>query len=260
MENKIDSIFKNFGLSPQETKIYVSLLQLEKPSVAEISRKSGLPRVNIYFYLDNLKEKGLVKETAEGKIKRFVPTKPKEVAEKFQRWTTDMFSIVPELESARTVDDETPVISVRNFALAHYEHYNELASLPEGGEFRVIQSKKSADLDFQSFKKDELQTLMKRMVERKIMTRAIFTDDFLKTAHEQMNTETYKVFKQRLWQIRSVNPESFDFEEMMIHNDKVTFLLTDIGIMVQIQHKRIARAMTSMFDALWLTGRIEKFK
>lgn len=259
-DKRTTKFLSRFGLSQQEIDLYTATLALGTPTAGEISRNTGLQRTLVYFHLNELIKKHFVVELKKGKIKRFQAVAPKEVAERFQRWTTDVFSIVPELESLQTIDEETPRISVHDFATMHYEHYNELASMPEGSEFRVIQSKKSADLDFKSFKEGEFKQIMQRMVERNIMTRAIFTDDFIDSAHEQIGNDVYAIFKQRNWQLRAVNPDRFDFEEMMIHQDKVTFLLTDVGIIVRIQHKRIARAMTAMFDALWLTGHPRTFK
>lgn len=251
---------QRFGLTEQEIAIYIAILALKTPTATEIASKTGIQRSNVYFYIDELVQKKMVQELHSGKVKKFRATPPKELAERYQRWTTDVFSIVPELESLSAIDEETPVISVHSFATAHYDHFVELASMPEGSEFRVIQSRVSAEKDFAAFKPGEWKGIVQRMVDRKIMTRAIFTDDFVDTAHENMDSETYALFKKRNWQVRAVNPDQFDFEEMMIHQDKVTFLLTDVGLMVQIQHKRVARAMTAMFDALWLTGHVRSFE
>lgn len=260
MEQKIIKNLSRFGLTEPEIQIYTAILRLEKPTVSQIAKKTGRQRTVIYFHLEDLVKKNIVTEIKEGKVKRFSPIPPKDLAARFQRWTTDFTSLVPNLEALSKIDEEKPLVTIREFKTSHYEHYNELASMPEGSEFRVIQSKKSADPDFQSFSDEEWGTIVNRFVDRKIVTRAIFTDDLINTAGEQMNKENYEIFKQRLWQIRAVNPERFDFEEMFIHQDKVSFFLTDVGLILQIQHKRIARALTSIFDALWLTGKPRKFE
>ena len=64
----------------------------------------------------------------------------------------------------------------------------------------------------------------------------------------------YALFKKRIWHIRVPREDYFEVEEMMIHGNVTTFLLTDIGILVRIEHPRIAKAMTALFDALWMTG------
>lgn len=259
MPSNITNILSRFGFSEIAVSIYTAVLSLDKPTATEISRKMNLQRTLVYFHIKELIQKDIIREVGKDKIKRFRATPPKELAERFQRWTTDVYSIVPDLEAMANIDEQTPVVTVHDFESFHYEHYNELASMPVKSEFRVIQSQKSAKPDFQAFKPGEWEKLMKRMIERKIMTRAIFTQDMIQTAKKYMDEETYALFKKRNWQLRSVEPEKFDFEEMMIHQDKVTYLLTDVGIMVRIQHKRIAQAMIAMFDALWITGRPQQF-
>lgn len=255
----INNILLNFGLSEAEIAIYIAILGLDKPTVTQISRKIDLDRTAIYFHLKNLIKKNIVQEIKKDKIKRFSPTPPKELADRFQNWTTDFTSLIPQLESMQTIDEETPIITVKDFKTSQYDHYNELASMPEGSEFRVVQSKKSADADLDAITKEQWQSITKKFVDRKIMTRAIFTDEMIDTLHEKMDKPTYELFKKRNWQLRSSPEENFEYEEMMIHQDKVTFLLTDVSIIVRIQHKRIAKALTSMFDALWLTGKPRNF-
>ena len=258
MKNII-KILQNFGLKEKDVEVYLAILSLNKPTVTQISRKTDMQRTAVYFHLSNLMEKNLVTEIKKGKIKRLSPVPPKELADRFQNWTTDFMSLIPEMESLQTIDEETPIIIIHDFKNARYDHYNELASMPIGSEFRVIQSRESANKDFQSFTPEEWHHIVKKFVDRQIMTRAIFTNEMIDSTYKQMNPETYKLFKQRNWQLRAVNPDRFDFEEMMIHQDKVTFLLTDIGIVLRIQHKRIAKALTAVFDALWLTGKPKKF-
>lgn len=260
VDNKVIKSLSRFGLTEPEIQIYTAVLSLDKPTVREIAKKTGQQRTVIYFHIEDLIKKGVVREVQKGKVKRFSPVAPKELAERFQKWTTDFTSLVPALDAMRQIEEETPVVTLHDFKTSHSGHYNELASMPEGSEFRVIQSKKSADPDFQAFAPGEWKDIVQRFVDRKIMTRAIFTDEMIDTAHEQMDKNTYEIFKQRNWQLRSIKEERFGFEEMMIHQDKVSFFLTDISLMLQIKHKRIARAMISMFDALWLTGQPRSFK
>ncbi|MFH0819079.1 MAG: helix-turn-helix domain-containing protein [Patescibacteria group bacterium] len=256
----ISKILLNFGLKEKDVETYITLLSLKHPTVTEIAFKTAMQRTAIYFHLKNLMEKGLVTETKKEKIKRFSPIPPKDLADRFQSWTTDFLSLVPEMETLQTINEETPIITVHNFKTFQYTHYNELASMPIGSEFRVIQSKESANKDFQAFTAEEWHHIVKKFIDRKIMTRAIFTDNMINDAHKEMKPETYELFKQRNWQLRVVNPERFNFEEMMIHQDKVTFLLTDVNLVLRIQHKRIVKALMAIFDALWLTGKPRKFQ
>jgi|GEM_PF-4095633 len=260
MTKKIASTLSHFGLTDPEIDLYLALLKYPKSSAAELARKTNIQRTNVYFHLREMEEKALISKLKSGTVSRFTAIPPKKLAERFQSWTSGVFQILPQLEALSSTQEQAPIVSVHDFKIKHYEHYLEIASMPKGSEFRVIQSNTSANEDFDAFKNDELQTVLREMVKNNIMTRAIFTNDFIKTAKKKMSYEVYELFLARNWQLRTINRDRFDFEEMMIHQDKVTFLLTDIKILVQIQHKRIAKAMIAMFDALWLTGESNTFK
>jgi len=50
----------SLGLSDKEAKTYLTLLELEVASVAEITKASGLNRSSTYVTLEMLKKRGLV--------------------------------------------------------------------------------------------------------------------------------------------------------------------------------------------------------
>ena len=97
------------------------------------------------------------------------------------------------------------------------------------------------------------------MNERKILTREIFTTEVVDSVIEHMEATVYELYKNRRWQLRTVEEKRFPFEEVMIFGNKVSFLLTDLKIIIYIHHQGIAQSMTSIFDALWLTGQPSKF-
>jgi len=66
----------SLGLSDKEAKTYLTLLELEVASVAEITKASGLNRSSTYVTLEGLKKKGLVSMTGEEPVCRFVATSP----------------------------------------------------------------------------------------------------------------------------------------------------------------------------------------
>ncbi len=72
---KLENLLKNTGLSPYETKLYLSLA-LEGPSEArKLSQSSGVPRTKTYMALKKLKQRGLVIEVP-GMKQRFSISPP----------------------------------------------------------------------------------------------------------------------------------------------------------------------------------------
>jgi len=250
----LQKALSHIGLTPTEIAIYVAALSIPSATVRQLSEKTGLQRSLLYFHLKSLLQKDVVRIIKKGRSQIVQPVDSEELVNRMEVWTEELKRVSPLLNSLSLVDSSTPKIAVHNFASGHYEYYRELASLPIGSEFRVVQSAQSARSDFASFGKGEWEFLLNQFVERKIATRAIFTSPLLAHAKDHMTAKEYALFKKRIWHIRVPREDYFEVEEMMIHGNVTTFLLTDIGILVRIEHPRIAKAMTALFDALWMTG------
>jgi len=81
-------IFEQIGLSPNEAKIYETLLSAGEIGVAEISLKAKVHRRNVYDAINRLVEKGLVFrifEKGENQFRAVTPDKLGEVLEEKQK-------------------------------------------------------------------------------------------------------------------------------------------------------------------------------
>ena len=58
-------LIKQAGLTENEAKVYLSLIELGKSNVGKIADKSRVHRTNVYDSLKSLKKKNLVKETEQ---------------------------------------------------------------------------------------------------------------------------------------------------------------------------------------------------
>lgn len=73
--------FKELGLSPYETKSYLSLLEKDTLSVTEVAKLAGIPRTNAYEALEKLLTKGFC-VSKPGKIMKFSAVDPESLEEK----------------------------------------------------------------------------------------------------------------------------------------------------------------------------------
>lgn len=64
MDHEI-ALLNNFGITNNEAKVYISLLQMDASTGYKISKSSGVPRSKIYNILSSLEEKGLVLRSAD---------------------------------------------------------------------------------------------------------------------------------------------------------------------------------------------------
>lgn len=72
---------QQFGLSEKEATLYISLMQIEKAVVSDISKKSGLNRSTCYILLEALSQRGLVSVSEKNNVQYFSALPPKKLVD-----------------------------------------------------------------------------------------------------------------------------------------------------------------------------------
>lgn len=67
---------KNIGLSDNEAKVYLAMIELGQSPVVEIARKAEINRPTAYVQIESLKKKGLVSTQTKGKKHLFIAESP----------------------------------------------------------------------------------------------------------------------------------------------------------------------------------------
>jgi HTH-type transcriptional regulator, sugar sensing transcriptional regulator len=100
----IESVLQEIGLTQNEVKVYLALLELGESKTGEILKESGLNSGRIYEILDSLQKKGLVSYIVESGVKLFSPADPRRVKEylnekkkAIEKQEVDYNTILPEL-------------------------------------------------------------------------------------------------------------------------------------------------------------------
>ncbi len=248
----ITEILSFFSLSDIESKIYLAVLAMEKPVVAQIAKKVGLNRTAAYHHINGLLEKGFLKQTRKGKVVTLVATKPNELAEKFDRLTTDFKSLVPQLESLQKISSETPLIEITESKQGYRKLYDELSSLPEGSTFRVIEGEESMLKEIKIQSDMELNAFFSRLNQRRIITRALFTNESLDVILKGMTKKNIEVFKKRNWELRILPASQLSFQQLIfLYQDKTVFVFPNVSLVMRIQHKDIADTVRALFEGLY---------
>lgn len=92
---------QELGLTENEAKVYLFLLENGSSTITEITNKLPIHRVNIYDILKRLLERGLVSYTIEGKKKYYTATDPHIFLEMLKEKENLFKKILPDLESKR---------------------------------------------------------------------------------------------------------------------------------------------------------------
>ncbi len=250
---EINKILGYFGFSEIEAEIYATALTLKRPSTSEIAIKMDKPRTAIYFHIKNLVRKGLLKESKIRKSFYYVATPPSELGNTLDHWITDFKSLLPQLENLSKIEDEKPIVEVSESKRGYFKIYEELSTLPPKSTFRVIEGSKAMKLELTLFTDEEWEVFFRRVCERKIETRAIFTKEAIKVAPNLIGKENYKFFQNRIWHLRSLPEEQLPLHDLVfIYKNKVAFLFPETSLVVTITHREIAKALTAIFDALFM--------
>jgi len=98
MDSQLETALNEFGLSKGEVKAYIALLTLRDAGVAEISRKSGVHRVNMYGVLEKLEAKGLVTHIIQGTHKSYSPSNPEHLIDIVEQKREALLEVLPKIK------------------------------------------------------------------------------------------------------------------------------------------------------------------
>lgn len=113
------SALKNIGLTDNEIKLYLALLQSGLSTAYDLSKKTGIYRVHVYDKLEQLMDKGLVTHVYKGAKKFFQATPPDKIRqyldEKKQALNLQaqqVEQILPELEALSKLPKEDTHVEI----------------------------------------------------------------------------------------------------------------------------------------------------
>ena len=93
----METLTRGFGLSLQESRVYLAALELGQATVQELSRKSGVRRTSIYNFLDKLKEFQIINETKRGKRSVYTAAHPAQLLEILRLRVNEYERALPQL-------------------------------------------------------------------------------------------------------------------------------------------------------------------
>jgi HTH-type transcriptional regulator, sugar sensing transcriptional regulator len=235
------------GLTGEESKVYLAILELGGAFVSSIARRAKVNRSTCYHTLENLTKKGLVSSYQRGKVLHFVaedPTRFTQMAEERVQKTKDL---IPELLSITNTLAFKPKIRF-------YEGTEGIKSI-----FEDVLATKDQVLGYTNLKAmgglfpEYFKQFCHKKVALNIKTRYIApaTEEGV----DMIDAYYPKKYDPNLLEILMVNPKEFNFQnEIAIYGKKVAIISLNpdelIGLIVE--SKTFADSMKSFFDLAWL--------
>lgn len=236
------------GLTRDEARVYLALLELGGSYVSAIAKKAKVHRVNCYKILDSLAEKGLVSSVTRNNVKHYRIEDPETLVRIQREKTKHAEKLLPELLSITNALAYKPKIQ-------YYEGLEGIKNILEDTLTTRDEMLCYTDLSQVAgvFTEDFIRDYIQRKVDAGIKSRMLspYSDDALK----YLDTYYPNDFDRNLVEILYINPNQFQFEyNVDIYEDKVALVSLNpneqIGFI--IQSALYAKTQRAMFQLAWL--------
>lgn len=238
---KIEQLLKDSGFLDKEIAIYLTILELGRGTVAEISRKAGINRSTGYVILDSLVGKKLVKISGKEPKEEYAALSPANLVEyleaqaKKQKTLADTAKeVLPELTSLYNVGDRPRVFFYEGFAGLEHVYEDSLTSKGD------IYSTSTYEEMHETLPK-YFETYYERRAKKKIFVHTFVADTPLARKRKSRDAIEYR-------DTSLVPGDKFPVPtDIEIYNDKVMIASWKEKLGVIIESKEIATTLRSVF-------------
>ena len=248
-----ESLVKS-GLSENESKIFLVLLELGRGTVTQITRKAGLNRTTGYDILDNLISKGLVNISGKESKQEYLAESPDKIVMLLENQLNEnkeklenIKNILPEMKSLHNVLGR-PKVRFYEGIQGLKDVYED--TLTAGEEIRAY----AAVDDMHEGMPGYFSTYYKRRTEKNISIRAIIPDTPIGKVRASKDAEEKR-------QSRLIPADKYYFSpEINIYDNKVMIASWREKLGIIIESAEIADAMKKTYELAWIGAEEESKK
>ncbi len=256
MSDQTDILSKtlvSFGLTAEEAKIYLNLLQKHSQSALAISRDLHMARTRVYRLLDKLLTKGLVTQQLDHPGLKFQATPYTQLelllTEKEQQ-VNNLRASMPSLFNQLSAiigsgSERSKVFYHHGIDGLKHVTWN---SLNANGILRIYEKYDSMSV---FLPQDFSETIREELVKRSIITHQL-------TGVKHISPYTDVTQLMKYWIVRYVDPKLLAMKfEVLIYNDVYCMYQYGTGeeFCVEIHNKELAHMQTQIFDYVWQTAK-----
>jgi sugar-specific transcriptional regulator TrmB len=107
-----ETLLMDLGLSKNESKIYISLLEIGSSSATKIADASGIHRVNVYDSVHRLKDKGLVCEVSKNGKRQYQAAPPENLRNIIKEKEIKLNKIITQLQLSNDLNQNTSEVQL----------------------------------------------------------------------------------------------------------------------------------------------------
>lgn len=231
-------VLEDIGLSKNQAKIYLKLIELGPSSVGELAAQSNVHRTNIYDALDKLIERGLVSYIFRGSVKLFQASSPSVLSAFLQERQERLNNVIPQLlvrnKTARASQNATVYEGLQGIRAMN----NDM--IQEGKEILAFGiPRQTAEI-----LKSALPMFHRRRIEKKIPMKHVYDED----ANERIAYLNSLPFTEARYLPTKIGSPA----TTLVYGNKVAFVIWSEPLMgILIQSKKMAEQYRRYFALLY---------
>jgi sugar-specific transcriptional regulator TrmB len=233
---------KKFGLTENEARVYLALVELGEATATPIRNKTDLHTSRVYEALNSLIEKGMVSYFMRNNVKHFKAADPDVMFDILDDKKQELLKVMPQIKLLGNKKEKGYSVSLYEGYKAFKQIYDHvLFNLKSGDEILVLGAQpETVHFLGHTFFKQYTQ----RRIKRKISMRIIFNHDALETAKEY---NKLALTKAKVLPEGTIAPAAFD-----IYPGKVSILiLKEKPLVFHIDCKEVSDSYKQYFEFLW---------
>jgi HTH-type transcriptional regulator, sugar sensing transcriptional regulator len=236
----IEANLMQLGLSEKEAKTYLAALELGRPSISDISQKTGINRVTSYSIIDSLKSKGLISVTVKKKKKLYIPAEPDVLQRLVEAKAKIADQLMPHLFALSNISKTKPAIQffegetgMINLYQKTLDAKRELLTFGDEKHFYHLVLEKHFP-DYRTQRK-----------ERAIKAKMIIPDTKQGRATQQSDREGFR-------ETKLIPPGDYKFSVyFLLYNDSTIVISPGDLVGLYIESKDITQTLMSFHKLLW---------
>ncbi|MDD5132881.1 MAG: helix-turn-helix domain-containing protein [Candidatus Nanoarchaeia archaeon] len=229
---------KELGLTDNEVKIYLLLLEYGMMNPFEISQKLGLHRGYIYDALERMQEKEVVNSILKNNKKYFQATNPENLVELLKLKLENFQKIVPDLMRIIKLKKEETKVELHKGERAYRILLKDIiSSLKNNDEVYLI------GIDEGTLLK-EVEPIYLKQYLNVIKSKNIKEKIIIKKGYKQLKNYNIKY--------KELDEKYIGKTAQIIYNNKIAiFIMGTPYYLIIIENKEVAETYKKQFDLLW---------
>lgn len=243
-ENKLITLFKEAGLTDNESCVYFTSLSLGPSTVQKIARASEIKRTTVYDTIESLQHKGLMCIEFEGMKRRFVAESPEKLEGVLKQRQTNFKSHLPEMLSLFNLQGGEGFLKYYEGAESMKNVYQSMIDDIKPGEEYMVMSQGSDVFEIYG---EWFEKFVERRAKLDINIRLIIQDG----DSSEMYKSKKKVFN---WQVKFL-PKKTKLTTNLVITPQRVFInqLTPPITGIVIENKSMIHMHQQTFEILWST-------